>query len=268
MRSRSIRIPLCLLAIRAIAGHCLQAQSPPPKTAAAIQRQNEGLYNEMVERHKAWRTAHDEFDASISNLIKRAALAKPADRGPVLVDLCSPVLRSHLNSALDLLHQQLEAQSRYFNREKDDAARALKEENNVLIGRRESDSQRQRDLENAEKELQFMRDQYKETAATREGAANNPTRLDYLNRAIEELDMAIKAREDKVKDLKGAADLNTITIEALDETRFRIENRVRQNQDNVSVIEARKVYFEAYYSMRGAQIRQYCVDTHVDVVLK
>ena len=247
-----------------------RAQSQPTSgDTTARRRQNEGLYNEMTERHAAWRKAHDEFDAAIGALLGRAASgSKDPEKDRVLADLCSPAQRARLDTTVDLLHQQLDAQTRYFKREQEEAAKGIEEEGRVITNRRELEKQRQNDVANAEKELKFMQDQYAETQATGESVKNNPERAENLKKALEQLAMAIEARGDKLKELQSAEGYNKVTLDSLEATRQKIDNRLRQNQDNVSIIDARRVYYEAYYSMRSAQIRQFCVDDHIDRPLK
>jgi chromosome segregation ATPase len=268
---RSPFIQLLLLALCCAALVCQARAQPTPAYEESVKRrrQNEGLYNEMTERHAAWRKAHDEFDAAIGALLGRAATArKDPEKDRVLADLCSPAQRSRLDTTIDLLHQQLDAQSRYFKREQDDAAKAVEEEGRVITNRRELEKQRQNDVTNAEKELKFMQEQYAETESTRENVKNNPDRAENLKKALEQLAIAIEVRGAKINELQSAEGYNRVTLDSLEATRQKIDNRLRQNQDNVSIIDARRVYYEAYYSMRSAQIRQFCVDERIDRPLK
>jgi chromosome segregation ATPase len=239
-----------------------RAQTPPAGDVSAAQRRkNEGLIREMTERYNEFKAAHNGFDSAISSLLKRAAASgNDAEKRQALADLCSSALRTRLDHAIGLLREQLDAQSRYYGRAKEDAEKDVEEENRVIGNRREMEKQRLADLETAEKEMQFVRDQYTETERTRESAQGNPERLENLEKALQDLSRAIRVREDKVNTLRSAEEWIKIMMDSLEQTRQRAEGKVRQNLDSLALVESLRVYYDAYYSMRGAQIRQFCLD--------
>jgi len=247
--------------------------------SALAQDQNfPGIQQAAKEKYDKWWAEHKTFEEGFI-LRLRPAFSGGAGKA----DFCAQNHKEKIAFLHDtLFKEQIEAQTLLYDLEGKEAEKESKEIDRLIASQEDLEPQRQKDLSNAVQERDYLkrqRDQLvgeqakvdprrvpsQEEAKVGPTSAPPPTISDpippidvNLSKALAELDAALQVLEEKIATLEDIAPVQRRTRDSLANALREAATKRRQMQQWVSLLDAQKEYWNAYYAMRSAQVREVC----------